>query len=144
MTSTATRTSLATIFLAGLVIQAAIFFELVREHALSPREAWPILKTLALAYSVPLTVIIGGVFAPHDTPRGRTRPFTFWFAFAVSAVWNLFLVVPVVLYFHSENALPADVEVVLTNSSSYNFLVAGALTYFFASHKQPVRQEAQD
>jgi hypothetical protein len=143
MTITTARTSLATMFLAGLVIPAAIFFELVREHFLSPREAWPMLKTLALTYSVPLTVILGGIFAPHETPRSRPRPFTFWFAFGVSAVWNLLIVVPAVLYFYSGN-LPADVQVALKNSSSYNFLVAGALTYFFASHKQPVRQEAHD
>ena len=77
MTITAARTSLAALFLAALVIQAAIFFELVREHALSPAEAWPILKTLALTYSVPLTVVIGGVFALHQNPRSRPRPFTF-------------------------------------------------------------------
>jgi len=143
MTITTARTSLAAMFLAALVIQAAIFFELVREHALSPGEAWPILKTLALTYSVPLTVVIGGVFALHQTPRSRPRPFTFWLAFSVSAVWNLLLVIPVVLYFHSADALPGDVEIALKNSSSYNFLVAGALTYFFASH-EPVHHEAQE
>jgi hypothetical protein len=141
MTITTARGSLATTFLACLVIQAAIFFELVREHALSPIEAWPILKTLVLTYAVPLTVIIGGIFAPAETPPGRPRPFTFWFAFGVSIVWNLFLLVPTILYFVSENAVPADIEVALKNPSSYGFLVAGALTYFFASHKQPVRQK---
>jgi|SRR5271155_5027544 hypothetical protein len=140
MTITRARTTLAMTFLAGLVIQAAIFFELVREHALSPVEAWPIIKTLALTYSVPLTVIIGGVFAPSEPSRDRPRPFTFWFAFGVSALWNLLLVVPAILYFYSENAIPADVQVALKNSASYNFLVAGALTYFFASHKQPIGQ----
>ena len=42
MTITTARTSLAAMFLAALVIQAAIFFELVRARALSPGEAWPI------------------------------------------------------------------------------------------------------
>jgi hypothetical protein len=145
MTITSARKSLTAIFLAGLVVQAAIFFDLVRLHALSPREGWPLLKTLALVYSVPLTVIIGGVFAPQEAPRSRPGSFTFWFAFGVSVIWNLLLVVPVILYFYNPNGMPADVEVALkNNSSSYNFLVAGALTYFFASHTQPAQSEAHD
>ena len=126
---------LAALFLTCLSIQTAMFFGLVARHALKWEEAWPLLKGLLVVYSVPLAVILGGVFANTHTPQSRPRASTVWLALAVSALWNALLVVPALIYFVSSDSSPSSIELALKNSASANFLVAGALAYFFGEHK---------
>ncbi len=135
MTIKAARGGLAAVFLACLSIQAAVFFGLVARHALQWSEAWPLLKDLLVVYSIPLAVILAGVFADRQAPRNKARPLTAWVALAVSGLWNVLLVVPTLIYFFSPEASPDSVEAALKNSASANFLVAGALTYFFGERK---------
>ncbi len=135
MSATSTRATLVAIFIGSLALQSVVFFVLVGQHALSWQEAWPLFKTLMIAYSVPLTIILGGIFAERALPKRQPPAFAFWIALVVSSLWNLLLVVPTTMYFFRQNAVPEFVEVALNNSGSFNFLVAGALTYFFVGRK---------
>jgi hypothetical protein len=90
-----------------------------------------ILAVLSI-YSVPLSAILGGMFAQRsDSERPISNP-AFWVAFAVAAAWNLLLVGRAILFGLAREDSVADFAGYLgAVSAASSFLVVGALAYFF-------------
>jgi len=133
--TTTARATLVSVYLVFLAIQLLLFFVLVGRQELASSEAWLLIKSLLLSYSVPLTVITAGVFSNLRNSRNQTNSFPFWLAFALSCLWNLFLAIPTVIYVRAADTTPDIVKSSYEMSQTANFLVAGALTYFFAEAK---------
>lgn len=96
-------------------------------------------------YSVPLGVIVGGVFAesgdePREKPRGAFR-----LALALALVWNLLLLLRSGLFaVSSEDSIEDLSSYLLRVSAVSTFLVGAGLAYFFASGHAGVRGGSKD
>jgi hypothetical protein len=95
-------------------------------------EAIQALVVLIEIYSVPLGVILAGIFAlgKSRTQKVQTNPFSV--AIAVSLIWNLLLAWRTAAYVA---AVRSDVQTYIAGiqdvSAQASFLAAGALTFFF-------------
>jgi hypothetical protein len=143
MTLMRARTLLVSIFLCCLVVECFCILIVYTKGAISSNDVTTLLVKMLEIYSVPLAVILGGIFArpAKVTLEGgiETAPSTaFWVSVAVAIVWNALLLWRGVGF--SVAAFRLSIEDNVSFFSSYldsiskasSFLVAGALAYFFS------------
>jgi hypothetical protein len=92
-----------------------------------------VVRFLAI-YSIPLGVIIPGIFGKVSS-RGRLAPpRAFWTAVALALIWNLLLMGRTVFFtFAAEDQVSSLLDFINTVATASSFLTVGALSYFFAS-----------
>jgi hypothetical protein len=136
MPITRARAVLVAIFLTGFVLQAiAVVYTFSKGEILS-KEVLALLARLLAVYSVPLAVILGGVFGQHKGGLRRASGFAFWLAAVLAGIWNLLLMWRTIAFsLASEDSVPELSAYLETISSAGSFLVAGALAYFFTKRE---------
>ena len=139
MTIARARVSIVAVFLACLVVQAAAVILAYSKDAIAYGDLASLVTKLLAVYSVHLAVIFGGMFAQHseDEPV-LAPPVAFWLALVLAVMLNLLLAWRSVLFtvaaFDSsrDDSVEHLMSYIETISSASSFLVAGALTFFFA------------
>jgi hypothetical protein len=126
-------------FLIGLIIQLVVVYHLERKGALLPPEPHQLVVLLLTVYSVHLSVIMGGLFGSGGSSIRGNRG-TAVVAITLSALWNLLLVVPVMMFCLAKQAVVADLQAELTDIAGMSsFLVAGMLSYYFSRREKPLK-----
>jgi len=112
-------------------------FSLVRDR-MWPEDLLALVLKLLGIYSVPLGIILGGIFAQpkgplHDPPAGVA-----WAALLLAAIWNLPLVWRSISFGLAQQDSVGDLIKYLDSvASASSFLVAGVLAFFFAKTMKP-------
>ena len=135
------RTVLVSVFLGSLVLQVFCILIVYMKSTITSNDVTTLLVKMLEIYSVPLAVILGGIFArpAKASQEGviETAPLTaFWLSVGLAAVWNLLLLWRGIGF--SVAAFVPSIEDSVNSFSSYvdsiskasSFLVAGALAYF--------------
>lgn len=135
MSLTRARAFIVATFLAGLVLQLlAVSLTYVRSE-IGAKDLLDLIIKLLSVYSVPLAVILGGVFGDLKT-AGRASRLPFWLAFILSLLWNLLLLWRSIAFFLATDDRASRLLGYLDAvSAASSFLVAGALAYFFTAKK---------
>jgi hypothetical protein len=143
MTLVRARMLLVGIFLFGLILQCICILIVYSKAAITSDDVTTLLVKVLEIYSVPLAVILGGIFArpANAVPTGASEvtPSTaFWVAVGLALVWNALLLWRGAAF--SVAAFRPSIEDNVNLFASYLdaisraslFLVAGALAYFFS------------
>jgi hypothetical protein len=134
------RAKLFIVFLTGFVAQAALTILVYLRQAISSTDVINLLTQSLTVYSVPMAVMLGGIFGSptptsKETAKNRTA---FTVAFVLAIVWNGLLVWRFIMFAYAgfnaavddgADKVAAYIEQIAKVSS---FLVAGALAYFFS------------
>ena len=89
-------------------------------------------RTLAV-YSVPLGVIVGGIFGGAADLGAKASSSTFWIAAGLSLLWNVLLLARSILFVIAEqDSITSLFGYIDAVSAASMFLIGGALAYFFA------------
>ena len=96
MTLVRARMLLVGIFLSGLILQSMCILAVYSKAAITSNDVTTLLVKVLEIYSVPLAVILGGIFArpanPTQTGASEAAPSTaFWVAVGLALVWNALL-----------------------------------------------------
>jgi hypothetical protein len=131
VTNERARYSLLALFVCFLVVHLAAF-------AANYKRMWPdefqnlVVKTLAI-YSVPLSVIMGSIFAQGPASKKRSAGGTATAALTLSACWNLLLAWRSISFAVAAKDHVTEVITYLdTISASGSFLIAGVLAFYFS------------
>jgi hypothetical protein len=137
------RQLLVGIFLCCMILECVCILTVYSKAAITSDDVATLLVRVLEIYSVPLAVILGGIFArpPSPTQTGiieSAHPTAFWVAVALAVVWNALLLWRGAAF--SVAAFRPSIEDNVTLFISYLevvskaglFLVAGALAYFFS------------
>jgi len=137
------RILLVGIFLSGLVLQCICILTVYSKAAITSNDVTALLVKVLEIYSVPLAVILGGIFArpANPTATGASEGVSsaaFWVAVGLALVWNALLLWRGAAF--SVAAFSPSIEDNVNLFASYLeaisraslFLVAGALAYFFS------------
>lgn len=125
--------ALLALFLIGLIVHLVCFGSAFLKGAIYAEDLQTLAVRALTVYSVPLGVIVGGIFGGKAVPAATASAGIFWTAAGLSLLWNLLLVVRSLLFVLAEQdtigSLLAYVDAV---SAAGTFLIGGALAYFFA------------
>jgi hypothetical protein len=117
-------------FLGFFCLQVFAFLE-IRQH-MWPQDLQTLLLKLLAVYSVPLSVILGGIFGQSRKPLTNPSPAVAWTAIVLAVLWNLLLVWRSISFtLASVDSVSDLVEYLDAIASAGTFLVAGALAFFF-------------
>jgi hypothetical protein len=131
------RLSIATLFLLCFLIQMAMATWVLLRGAINPGSYAPLVAKLLSIYSVPIGVIVGGIFAAKGTTR-RATVATVWTVLALTGVWNLLLTARYVLFALAPagtDSIPQLKEFQDAMVSGGSFLLNGALAYLYGGHQ---------
>lgn len=128
-----TQIALGAVFVAALlVIVGCLVYALLAKKIYADDLQALTIQVLAV-YSVPLGIIVGGIFGGSAKPSGKGRTYTFWIALILSLLWNALLV------FRSSLFAIADQDSTIwlknyfeTVAAAGTFLIGAALAYYFA------------
>jgi hypothetical protein len=136
------RAILVMIFLAGVVISLASVFVTYAKAVIASGDVVSLLLKMLEIYAIPFAIILGGIFArpsaPEPTPEESQRTSAFWVAACLAALWNCLILSRCLLFLHASFEPQSGDNVQMFNSyldeisKGSSFLVAGALSYFFA------------
>jgi hypothetical protein len=143
MTLVRARILLVSIFLCGLILECICVLIVYSKGAITSSDVTTLLVKMLEIYSVPLAVILGGIFArpakPTQVGASESAPSTaFWVSVGLALVWNALLLWRGIVF--SVAAFRPSIEDNVNFFASYveaiskasSFLVAGALAYFFS------------
>jgi hypothetical protein len=87
-------------------------------------------------YSVPLGLIVSGIFAKSDSSKGVAPGRAFWTAIALAAIWNALILGRTLLFtFAAEDQVSSLVDFISGVAAASSFLTVAALTYFFTTNR---------
>ena len=125
------------IFMISLLLQLFLIAVDYGRNAIYPDDLRNLVVRFLAIYSVPLGVVISGIFAKSAPSTQLAPKRAFWVAISLAAVWNLLIVGRTLLFTISAtdkvNALVEYVDAVVATSS---FLTVAALTYFFTTDQE--------
>ncbi len=128
-----TAVSLTGLFLFFLVIQLIACATSLAQGAIRPQELTMLYLKILAVYSVPLGVILGGVFARREHRQPSDSGTAFLIAMGLAIVWNLILVGRLFAFVWADTDSTASLIDYYDNvAKAGSFLIAGALAYFFA------------
>jgi hypothetical protein len=139
MTLGRARANLLAVFLIGFIAQAAMTVVVYLNRAITSADVTNLLVTLLSVYSVPMAVMLGGLFASKISGKAsaKNQP-AFLAALVLATIWNILLLSRFALFVYagfntavddSAEKVSAYVDQIAKASS---FLVAGSLAYFFS------------
>jgi|SRR5579864_7894254 len=130
------------IFVLAFALHVLIVILAYSKSAISGADASTLILKLLAIYSVPLTVILGGIFAKETYKSTNaeldksSRP-ALYFAVIVGVLWNLLLLWRSIAFGYAvynpaadDNVTQLDSFLDVTSAAS-SFLIAGALAFFF-------------
>lgn len=124
---------LAGIFLIALLFNSGIVILTYVNGAIYSDNLLALIVSLLKIYSAPLAIIIGGFFAQRTQDPQQAPRTAFWFALAMTLIWNALLMWRSMAFvIASTDSVDDFSKYIETISSSAMFLVAGSLAYFFA------------
>lgn len=127
--------ALGGLFLAFLVAHVVCFSVAYLMGAIDVEDLSNMTVRILAIYSVPLGVVLGGVFGGTSLPTDRGEFGVLCFALVLSTLWNLLLVVRSVVFVISEGSPHAIAELFSyfdTLTAASTFLIGGALAYYSA------------
>lgn len=128
------QATLAVSFLFFLSIHFGMIILAYYRGAIYPNDVIKLLLQVLSLYSVPLGIILGGIFGKGLTPKTGTPIMAYLLALILAILWNLILVWRSVTFGIADQDSTIDLLSYLDSiSSASTFLVAGALSYFFTS-----------
>ncbi len=130
------------IFLASLVLQILIGILSYVERAIIGADLSTLTLKLLAIYSVPLAVILAGIFAKPSKKAGKAATatgsqMTAYSAIVLAAFWNVLLLARSLFFGYAVFNQAVDdninqlVSFLDTTSTASSFLIAGALAFFF-------------
>lgn len=138
MTMNRARLGLLGIFLTFLIAQITAF--LLVGYKMWPEDLESLILKLLTIYSVPLTVVLGGIFAQLGGHTKKPSPGVVWTALILAGVWNgLLLWRSIAFSLASQDSASGLIKYLDAVSSGGSFLVAGALTFFFTKSAESRR-----
>jgi WD40 repeat protein len=136
MTMRRAQYALLGIFTGSLAVHVTAFLAVSR--AMWPEDLQQILLTLLAVYSVPLAVILGGLFGRRRQLLKAPPPGLAWTAILLAGGWNSLLLWRSISFSVAGQDSPAQVITYMNAiSAAASFLVAGMLAFFFASKGAP-------
>jgi len=121
-------------FLTSLLLELLLVAVSFMKLAIYPLDLRDLAVRFLTIYSVPIGVIISGIFGKSPTANQIAPQRAFWTAFALSVIWNALILGRTLLFtFSSEDQVSSLVEYVNSVSAASSFLTVSALTYFFTS-----------
>jgi hypothetical protein len=139
-----TKLILATLFLAGLLIEVLLFYALLAEHALSTRTAMSLINDTLNVYLIPLGVILGGIFGDRGPTHGPTSRLANVIAVVISCIWNLLFLIPSFIYCFTPEGTKDAAHSIFTLAPYANSLVAIALVWAFGSSSSGPHEDLED
>jgi hypothetical protein len=133
MTIRHSQLALLGMFLIGLVIHLVCFGYSFLIGAVYVEDLQTMaVRTLAV-YSVPLGVIVGGIFGGAAEQTANASSGTFWTAAGLSLLWNILLLArSLVFVIAAQDSITSLFGYIDAVSAASTFLIGGALAYFFA------------
>ena len=122
------------IFMASLLLELSLIGLTFGRGAIYPEDLRDITLRFLAIYSVPLSVVISGIFGKSAAP-GRNAPIrAFWTAVLLATVWNA-LILGRTLFFASsaDDRVASLVEYVTAIAGASSFLTVASLTYLFTT-----------
>lgn len=133
MSLTRARIILVSVFLIFFVIQISSIIFVFCKGEIYAHEMLKILLRLLVIYSVHFAIIVGGIFGQHASGELQAPRYAFWIALFLSVIWNGLLCWRPIFFCWSINDTSANLLDYMNNVGSYSsFLIAGALSFFFA------------
>ncbi|HLG12944.1 MAG TPA: hypothetical protein VJH03_00250 [Blastocatellia bacterium] len=133
MRTTRARLILVSVFLVFFVLMIGAIFVPFQKGEIYSESMLTLLKKLLAVYSVHLAVIFGGIFGQWKSGIDKVPTLPFWIGLVLVFIWNALLAWRFLVFCFSEKdtvgALSAYLDTVVPATS---FLVAGALSFFFA------------
>jgi hypothetical protein len=128
------QTWILLVFLAALLIELSLVGLSYQRREIYAQDLLDLALRFLVIYSVPLGVIVSGIFA-KSASADRVAPKTaFWIAVALAAVWNLLILVRTLLFtFSRDDRVGSLVDYVNGVAAASSFLTVASLTYFFTS-----------
>ena len=128
---------LASVFVVFLILQIGMIIYVYSLEGIYPEDVTNILLKMLIIYSVPLGIILGGVFGKGIRSKTNAPVVAFFLALVLAIVWNILLAWRGIAFAlttdDSVSQLINYLDVVATAST---FLVAGSLSYFFSKEEK--------
>lgn len=124
---------LLALFLGSLLIHLAGFGYTVVAEMIYLDDLQKLATRILAIYSVPLGVIVGGIFGGSGRRIGRAPSPTLWAAIALCAMWNLLLLSRTLIFtVAAQDSIASLVAYVDAVAAAGTFLISAALAYYFA------------
>ena len=121
-------------FLVALTIDCLAVAESYRQGAIYGNEAQMLVKVILAIYSIPLGVILGGVFGQKKLGAQRRVGVQFWVALILAIMWNVLLAARMLVFLFAADDSVRDLQEYLREVPTAGlFLVGSSLTYFFTA-----------
>lgn len=125
------------IFLASLLVLLSLVAFSYEKQAIYSDDLRDLVVRFLAVYSVPLGVVISGIFGKAATPDRLAPERAFWVAIALALVWNFLILGRTLLFtFSANDRVTALVEYVDAVVGASSFLTVAALTYFFTTDQE--------
>jgi hypothetical protein len=136
------------VFVASLLLELCLVGGSYARNAIYPQDLRDLAIRFLAIYSVPLGLIISGIFAKSDSSERVAPSRAFWTAIALAAIWNALILGRTLLFtFASEDQVSTLVDFISGVAAASSFLTVAALTYFFTTsndkenrNEQPTKQ----
>ena len=124
------RTAILYIFLAFFIIELLILLWDTYQGSVSDTLLKSILEALAFAYSAPLAIILGSIFAKQ--PQASTPTVQFAASIALVLLWNVVVAIPIAMFNLTGNPDAAGIGPWFDDlPKKVQFLLDGVLAYYF-------------
>jgi hypothetical protein len=124
---------LLAMFLTGLMIQLVCFGYSFLIGAVYVEDLQTMMVRILAVYSVPLGVIVGGIFGGAAERAAKASSGTFWTAAGLSLLWNILLLMRSLMFvIVQQDSITSLFGYIDAVSAASTFLIGGALAYFFA------------
>jgi hypothetical protein len=127
------KSTLVIILLAGMVVNFGIVTYTYLRDAIYAEDLQHLSIVILSVHSVPLGVVIGGIFGQRRSKRRQTPMLAFYTAVGLTLIWSFLLLTRTAIFGLAEqDSVSSLADYLSTVSASGSFLVGGALAYFFA------------
>jgi hypothetical protein len=124
---------LLALFLGSLLLHLACFGYSVLAEAIYLDDLQKLATRILAIYSVPLGVIVGGIFGASGRRVGRAPSPTLWAAIALCVLWNVLLLSRTLIFaLASQDSIASLLSYVDAVAAAGTFLIGAALAYYFA------------
>jgi hypothetical protein len=125
------------VFVTSLLLELVLVGVSYGQNAIYPDDLRNLAARFLAIYSVPLGLIISGIFGKSAAQERLAPARAFWVALALAVVWNLLLLGRTLLFaFAPEDRVGDLVEFVNGVSAAGSFLTVATLTYFFTTDEK--------
>lgn len=125
--------TLLAMFLASLLLHLVLFAYTFIAGAVYVEDVQTLAVHILSIYSVPIGIILGGIFGGTAKSKKRAPSSTLWTAIALSILWNVLLVFRSLTFAIVDNdSIMSLLNYIDTVAGAGTFLIGAALAYFFA------------